>query len=69
MSATLLESNSQLKLRRLTIGQRRRILIERAKFVRQKWEPNLDVHSNDEKTPFKISFNILCSIEPQVQTA
>ena len=67
LSAALLESNSELKCKNLTIGQRRQILLDRAKFVRQKWEPNLDVYSNDESTPFKQSFNVLCSIEPQVQ--
>ena len=67
LSAALLQSNSELKCKNLTIGQRRQILLDRSKFVRQKWEPNLDVYSNDETTPFKQSFNVLCSIEPQVQ--
>ena len=56
---------SSSSLQHLTIGQRRQILIDRAKFIRQKWQPNLNIYANDIGT-FKESFNVLCSIRPQL---
>ena len=63
INETLKKSCSTLE--HLTIGQRRQVLINRAKFIRQKWQPNLNIFANDNGT-FKDSFTILCSIRPQL---
>ena len=67
LSKVLAATNSSLRQDGLTIGSRRQKLLDRARFVRQKWRPNLNVYVNDtDSTSFKEAFVVLCTIAPQL---
>ena len=62
-------TNSSLRQQGLTIGKRRQVLLDRARFIRQKWQPNLNVYANDttaETSSFKDAFVVLCTVGHQL---